>query len=396
MTARVGHLWDDLGINGACEHCTCGGQQQATWSPAVVHTGTTQEPLNPQHRTAQEMDFIAQLAEANSVPETHPVVQYLMRKTRAVDRGSKARRSLGNLYALKVLAESYLHGRASRFTDLLASMRALPFGAKLQNHPLDNRLNDEFGRQLGVEGAMLPVQDASAGGPKARVISQDLLSADGCDPKSTAKFIVDTVNAYVELITSKQSNALDEIESVESVQDLKEFFEEAFLPTSDARLFEVASYVLLAEHFRAKAVYIGDSVDSVKKQVFRLFRTGRTNANDGGIDFVLTPLGRFFQVTETLDFRKYFLDFEKVNRFPLSFVVKVSETAIDVRHRIQRDAERSGLYQPEVVRGYMSLFEQIYTLVDLEAIAASVEATAIDRIKSELLLQFKLEYGLLD
>ena len=43
-----------------------------------------------------------------------------------------------------------------------------------------------------------------------------------------------------------------------------------------------------------------------KRKTFTLYKTGRTNANDGGIDFVLKPLGKFLQVTETLDFKKYF------------------------------------------------------------------------------------------
>jgi len=46
----------------------------------------------------------------------------------------------------------------------------------------------------------------------------------------------------------------------------------------------------------------------VKEDFLILYKTGRTNANDVGIDFVMKPLGRFFQVTETLDVRKYFLD----------------------------------------------------------------------------------------
>lgn len=53
-----------------------------------------------------------------------------------------------------------------------------------------------------------------------------------------------------------------------------------------------------------------------------LYKTGRTNANDGGIDFVMRPLGQFFQVTETVDVNKYFLDIDKIQRFPLTFVVK--------------------------------------------------------------------------
>lgn len=54
----------------------------------------------------------------------------------------------------------------------------------------------------------------------------------------------------------------------------------------------------------------------------KLYKTGRTNANDGGIDFVMKPLGRFFQVTETTDVKKYFLDINKLEKFPVTFVVK--------------------------------------------------------------------------
>ena len=44
-----------------------------------------------------------------------------------------------------------------------------------------------------------------------------------------------------------------------------------------------------------------------------LYKTGRVGANDGGIDFVLRPHGRFFQATEVLDFGKYFLDIDKIS-----------------------------------------------------------------------------------
>jgi hypothetical protein len=103
------------------------------------------------------------------------------RKTKAATRGAKARRSLGNVYALLVLAEDFAVGKpeGSRFTDLLARMKALPFGSKLQNHPLDNRLNDEFGRQMEVTGDLLPVQAALVDGQKARRISPTLLAYDG-------------------------------------------------------------------------------------------------------------------------------------------------------------------------------------------------------------------------
>jgi hypothetical protein len=275
-------------------------------------------------------------------------------------------------------------------------MRALPFGSKLQNHPLDNRLNDEFSRQMGVDGDLLPVRATTVGGLKARAISEDLLSHDGTNPKAVAQVIVDVVNAYIDLITANQSSALEEIQAIETLEDLGEFFDGAFAPNADARLFEIASYVLLAEHYRGQTILIGSSPDKLERKPLALFRTGRTNANDGGIDFVLQPLGRFFQVTETLDFRKYFLDFEKVNRYPISFVIKVDADKEDVKARIRRDAERSEQYSEETISLYMGLFEEIFTLKDLQRVAENLPATALERVKEELTLQFQLEYGLLD
>ena len=61
--------------------------------------------------------------------------QYLVKKTKASDRGSKARRSLGNLYALYVLCEDYINDTdGSTFSNLMLRMKSLPFGSKLQNH----------------------------------------------------------------------------------------------------------------------------------------------------------------------------------------------------------------------------------------------------------------------
>lgn len=342
------------------------------------------------------MAFIDVIAETQGVPADNLLVQYLLRKTRAADRGSKARRSLGNLYALYVLAEDYLTGNTSRFTDLLSRMRALPFGAKLQNHPLDNRLNDEFSRQLGVHGELLPVRAAVVAGQKTRTLSPELLRHGGADPISVARFVVAAIQEYVEQITANQSSALEEIQAIETIEDLGKFFESAFSTNSDARLFEIASFVLLAEHYRGQIVYFGDSPATAKPTPLELFRAGRTNANDGGIDFVLRPLGKIFQVTETLDFRKYFLDFEKVNRYPISFVIKVYGASAEIMDKIQQDAARSGLYSPERISLYMSLFEKVITLTDLQCVAARISTAAIDRVKAQLSLQFQLEYGLLD
>ena len=342
------------------------------------------------------MTFLKNLAASRGLPEDNLLVQYLERKTRAAERGSKARLSLGNLYALYVLAEDYIEDRHSRFTDLLARMRELPFGSKLQNHPLDNRLNDEFARQYDVTSDLLPVIATTVDGQKARTISESLLAYQGADPRVVAEFIVSAIDEYIGLIIEKQTSVLNDIEKVDSLDELKLFFSESFAQNADARLFEVASYALLSEYFRHQTVFVGKTRESAKEHCLELFKTGRTNANDGGIDFVLKPLGRFFQVTETLDFTKYFLDFEKVNRFPITFVIKIDQPADRVAARIASSAKRSGKYDDVLIKTYMSLFEEVFTLADLKQIAADLPEDAVARVKDELRLQFQLEYGLLD
>jgi len=85
------------------------------------------------------------------------ILQYLNLKTRSAERGSKARSSFGSLYAIYVLVEDYVekdfHSRfdykdyeGAKFIDLFRRQRKLPFGQKLQNHALNHRLNQEFGK----------------------------------------------------------------------------------------------------------------------------------------------------------------------------------------------------------------------------------------------------------
>ncbi|WP_231586052.1 hypothetical protein [Crocosphaera watsonii] len=70
-------------------------------------------------------------------------------------------------------------------------------------------------------------------------------------------------------------------------------------------------------------IFWGYSLEELTEDNLILYKTGRTNANDGGIDFVMKPLGRFFQVTETIDVNKYFLDIDKVQKYPITFVSKI-------------------------------------------------------------------------
>lgn len=83
------------------------------------------------------------------------IIQYLVKKTASANKGAKSRGSFANLYAIYVIVEDYIkkgyleHGdyrkyEGAIYSDLIGRVRETPFGEKLQNHALNNRLNEEY------------------------------------------------------------------------------------------------------------------------------------------------------------------------------------------------------------------------------------------------------------
>lgn len=124
-----------------------------------------------------------------------------------------------------------------------------------------------------------------------------------------------------------------------------------------------------------------------------LYKTGRTNANDGGIDFVMKPLGRFFQVTETIDVNKYFLDINKVHRFPLTFVVKTTDADASVRLQLHREAlHKYGI--EAIVARYMEAVEEIINIPRLLLIFEElIRGGKLGHIMDEIVLQSRVEFN---
>ena len=84
--------------------------------------------------------------------------------------------------------------------------------------------------------------------------------------------------------------------------------------------FEIVSYLILKYYYNEKVIFFGFDIKDLAHERLKLYKTGRTNANDGRIGFVMRPLGRFLQVTKTTDV-KYFLDIDKIERFPLHLLL---------------------------------------------------------------------------
>lgn len=352
---------------------------------------------------------------ASDVFSSSSILGYINEKTRSANRGSKARGSFANLYALYVVVEDYIKKgffdgttnmpyakyEGARFTDLLTRQRKLYFGKKLQNHALNSRLNDEFRKFFPTVGQPPIVRDMET---RRYWVQEDLLlitirNEVGHDKVyNIAKAIISIIDKYAQkkrhafekfLETCQQ---LTELGSTDSQKAIK-FVKEQLAPNVDSRVFEIVSYAVLKAKYQQESVWIGETKDDVFEKCLILYKTGRTNANDGGIDFVMKPLGRFFQVTETVDADKYFLDIDKVQKFPITFVVKSRQTVNQIREEIQNKAVQK--YKIErVVNSYMKSVEEIINVDNLvKAFNDMIKSGDLEKVMNEIIKQSKVEFN---
>ena len=110
----------------------------------------------------------------------------------------------------------------------------------------------------------------------------------------------------------------------------------------------------------------------------------------------MKPLGRFFQVTETLDVKKYFLDIDKIHRYPISFVIKSQEKEKDLLNRIKNNALK--IYSVKaVVDKYMQCIEEIINIHSLHKFfVEAVKQRYLKDILNEIVLQSKVEFNYSD
>ena len=335
------------------------------------------------------------------------LLQYINIKTKSAQRGSKSRSSFANLYAIYVLVEDYINkgyarkGKYSKyegaaFSVLLKRMRELPFGAKLQNHALNHRMNEEF-RKYFPDCEFTPiVRDLQT---NKYWINENFLKVKvGKKTHNIATAIIEIIDEYVKVKTDSFKRFIEQCEQLENIN--KENEEEScgfviglLAPNVDARLFEIVSYSILKYYYKDEKIYWGFSRDELKQENLKLYKTGRTNANDGGIDFVMKPLGRFFQVTETLDFKKYFLDIEKIEHYPITFVVK-SEDEIDVlRQKLYDDAIKTYAVDA-IVNRYMECIEELINIPRLKEVFEEVKQRGdVSSVLDEIILQSKVEFN---
>lgn len=339
--------------------------------------------------------------------EKSEILQYLNIKTKAASKGSKSRLALANHYALFVLVEDYLNngfhqnGRyavyeGAIYSCLLRRQRELPFGRKLQNHALNHRLNEEFKKFFPTCENLPVVRDAEC---RRYWINERLLRLNVDDKTvNLAPSVKRIIEAYVEARKKAFSDFMaycDEIIEIQKDSPAKavSFIKNQLRPAVDARIFEIVSFSILKYYYRNQKIYWGWSLDGVKEDVLVLYKTGRTNANDGGIDFVMKPLGRFFQVTETVDAGKYFLDIDKVQRYPITFVVKSNDPEEVIVDKIRKQAEEK-YHIKAIVQKHIECIEEIINIPALiEIFERVLDSGHAGKIIEEIVLQSRVEFN---
>ncbi len=336
-----------------------------------------------------------------------PLLQYLNIKSRSAGKGSKARGAFANHYALYVLVEDYINQgyhktgdyskyEGARFTELLKRQRELPFGAKLQNHALNSRLNDEF-RKLFSSCPFIPIMRNID--TNRYWINENLLKVELAGKfYNIAEVIIAIIDAYVVVKKEAFEGFIETCEKLQHLEasrndKVQTFVKELLQPNVDARVFEIVSFGILKQYYAEQNIYWGWTADVINEDSLKLYKTGRTNANDGGIDFVMRPLGRFFQVAETTNVRKYFLDIDKVQRFPITFVVKSTESIEHLFTKMQIQAKE--LYGVDsIVDKYMSCIEEIINIpILLQRFEEIAQAGKLSEVLDEIVTQSKVEFN---
>ncbi len=339
--------------------------------------------------------------------EKSHLIQYINIKTRSANRGSKSRSSFANIYAVYVLIEDYiLNGydknnkysqyEGALFSKLLSRQRELPFGGKLQNHALNNRVNSEFQKYFPNSEFIPIIRNLET---NRYWINENLLKIK-IDKKyiNISKVIIEIIDEYIKVKQVSFQRFVEYCEELQGINktDFKKaakFIVNLLSPNVDARLFEVVSYAILKYYYQDQVIIWGFEMDKLNTENLKLYKTGRTNANDGGIDFVMKPLGRFFQVTETLDFKKYFLDIDKIQKYPITFVIKSDEKIDDLKKKIRDNASKTYSIK-SIVDKYMGCIEEIINISSLnERFNVCVTQGYLKNILDEILIQSKVEFN---
>lgn len=275
------------------------------------------------------------------------------------------------------------------YMRLFTYYRNLYGGGKLQNHALNSRVNGEFRNKFSNSKKDLIIVNNGK-----YLIHIDYIYAENHD---ISRVCCKIIEKYIELLMKKDHELLKLLSEVQKITDYakkKMKIKELLTEDAEARIFEIISYAILKNHYKNITVYFGYSKDEVREVQLQLYKTGRTNANDGGIDFVMRPIGRFFQVTEVGNYDKYLLDIDKVLHFPITFVIKTKKSREDVREEFEEYISEKTGGMTILEERYRSAIEDVITINELQKWIDELDDKDIDGIIRDIDVYYKLEMNM--
>lgn len=341
-------------------------------------------------------------SESQFIYDNSKLIQYLDKKMGAVHGDSKKRRSLASIYAIYSILNFYkddYYNQPDKYRNfggydymrLFNYYRSLYGGSKLQNHAFNSRVNGEFRNKFpSITNELIIIDNGKY------LLHIDYLYVGKRDISKTCCKIIEK---YVELLMEKDYALLKVLQNMEHMIDYGEKRKQInnlLTEDAEARIFEIISYAILKNHYSNIKVYFGYSMETIKEEELQLFKTGRTNANDGGIDFVLRPVGRFFQVTEVDNYDKYLLDIDKVMHFPVTFVIKTRVSKDSVLKDLENYIAERANGMIVIKERYEKAIEEVITINELIEWTCSLENDDIDEIIRSIDMCYKLEMNMDD
>ena len=354
-------------------------------------------------------DFVKKILEKHFTPndsvrffQQSPLLRYIDLKTSAIYSNTKARRNLANLYAIYSILyfyvqdffnqkEQYKSLEGYEYTKLFSLYRSLYGGEKLQNHALNSRVNREFKNKIvGENGNDLIIVNNGK-----YLLHIQYLYVGNTD---VAQIALEIIEEYMRLLQEKDLYLINHLNTIICSIDTdykRESIKELLLEDCEARIFEIVAYAILKNHYKNQKIYIGSTPCDIKEMYLELYKTGRTNANDGGIDFVMRPLGRFFQVSEVNDYDKYLLDIDKVLHFPVTFVIKTKDDKIKVWQDLNNYISYKSQGMKFVEERYKMAIEEIITINELVQWLECLDEYSISLLVLDIDWYYKMELNLL-
>lgn len=329
------------------------------------------------------------------------LIKYLDYKMGAIYGNSKTRRSLANIYAIYSLLyfytddfynrpDEYREFEGYEYTNLFNFYRGLYGGSKLQNHALNSRVNGEFENRFKEESAppLIIIENGKY------LLHITYLYVEGIDISRICKKICEEYISILMLKDNKLITDIQQLINLDSIEEKKSKIVDFLEADAEARIFEIISYAILKNHYKNTKVYFGYTPNDLSEEELTLYKTGRTNANDGGIDFVMKPLGRFFQVTEVNNYNKYLLDADKVLHYPITFVVKTNQASEKIREDISDFIFEKANGMKILIKRYEQAIEEIITINELKIWLESLDPDAVNNLLRDIDLYYKLELNL--